>query len=248
MAATTKSAAAAIAKKKRWVTVLAPQAFGASPIGETYVEEPAQAIGRSVSVSMMVLTGDPAKQAIHLRFKITGIEKDQFQTAPVSYEIAFPALKKLMRRGRKKVFDSFICKTKDDVLVRLKPVVITRHATTGAILAALKRHIRGMYPRYAATRTFDELMSDIIEHKIQQAVFTTLRKVYPLQACELRWAGLCIEEKAVPIPVVDGVMPGDSIKPAKKAEQKAEEQGEQAETQAETPVPEPGESDAAMGA
>ena len=89
-------AKAVIIKKKRWVAIIAPKLFNDQLLGESFVEEPANLVGRCVSVSLMVLTGDPQKQNVSVSFKIVGVQNDMVTTELTGYRL-LPAAAKNMR-------------------------------------------------------------------------------------------------------------------------------------------------------
>ena len=58
-----KTTAADKKKRKKWIPILSTKEFHNMEIGETYIEDPATAIGKVVTINLMVLTRDPKKQS-----------------------------------------------------------------------------------------------------------------------------------------------------------------------------------------
>ncbi len=186
MAGKPSSKAALLVKKKVWVPIIAPELFTNQQIGETYLEEPSQGVGRQVKVSLMVLTGDPQRQNVAISFKIHKAENNQLFTQTIGYSIVPAAVRKMMRRGRERVDDSFVVKTQDDVAVRVKPVLITRGRAKGGVLIDLRQQLRLNVARAMAKLKFIDFIKDMVLHKFQRELQDSLRKIYPLQICELR--------------------------------------------------------------
>jgi len=83
-----QSKSAMLVKKKVWVPMIAPALFNNQPIGEMYLTEDANPVGRQVTVSLMTLTGDPQRQNIHISFKISKAENNQLLTTLVNWNWA----------------------------------------------------------------------------------------------------------------------------------------------------------------
>ncbi len=190
-----QSKAAVIVKKKVWLPIIAPALFNNQQIGEMYLDEPQHALGRRVTVSMMVLAGDPQRQNIHISFEITKTENNQLLTKLVGYSIIPVAVRKMMRRGRERIDDSFAAKTQDSIALRVKPVLITRARTKGSVLAHLRRQLRTTIVHTLAKTTFIDFIKDIVAHKFQRELHSVLTKIYPLQICELRDVHIETSEK-----------------------------------------------------
>jgi ribosomal protein S3AE len=197
MAAKPASKAAVLVKKKVWLPIIAPALFNNQPIGEMYVEEPAQAIGRRVTVSLMTLTNDPQRQNVLISFDVAKTDNNHLQTKVFGYKITPPAVRKMMRRGRDRVDDSFVVKCNDGVAVRVKPVLITRGRAKGGALAHLRKQLRISTIRGIAKLSFLDFIKDLVAHKFQRELHDSLRKVYPLQVCELRDVHIETSEKGL---------------------------------------------------
>lgn len=230
-----QSKAAIIVKKKVWLPIIAPALFNNQPIGEMYIDEEAQPTGRRVTISCMTLLGDPQRQNVHISFTVSKVENKQLLTQLHGYAIAAAAVRKMMRRARDRVDDSFVCKTQDNVAVRVKPVLITRAHSKGSVLAALRKQLRLTVVRGVAKLTFLDFMRDLVAHKFQREMQDALRKIYPLQVCELRDAHIETSEKALkniltapPAPVAP--QPPAEQAPAPEAQPEQPAQDEQQET------------------
>ncbi len=181
-----KTAAKLLIKKKKWYEVVAPKYFGDYVIGECYLEEPSAGVGRRIVTSMMTITGEPQKQNVSLHFQLTNAENSKLIADITGYRIIPSAVRKMMRRGKSKIEDSFALKTADNVLVRVKPILITRNRGKGSILAALKKKEREFFAKNIPKQTFEALIKDILSQKIQHDLSAVLKKIYPVAVCEVR--------------------------------------------------------------
>lgn len=226
------SKAAVIVKKKVWLPIIAPALFNNQQIGEMYLAEDANPAGRRVSVSLMVLTGDPQKQNVHISFDVTKKENNKLLTKIVGYSIVPAAVRKMMRRARERIDDSFCVKTKDDIVVRVKPALITRGKTTSSILKELRSKMRAFIAQSVASLIFVDFIKELVAHKFQRQMQDALRKTYPLQACEIRDTHIETSEKKLKNIIA---APQPAAKPEKAGEKPAE-------TPEQNPAPQPSET------
>ncbi|HLC50484.1 MAG TPA: hypothetical protein VJI97_03585 [Candidatus Nanoarchaeia archaeon] len=177
-------------KKKQWFSIVAPKQFENSVIGETLVYDPQAMIGKTLSHSLMNLTGDVKKQNISIHFKVTEIEGDKAKTSIVGYELAASSLKRFVRRNSEKIILSFVCETADKVYLRIKPLIITRGDVKGSVAARLRHMLTQYVVRTVNKLKYDELINDMITHKFQSAIREGLHKIYPIKICEVRFMGI----------------------------------------------------------
>jgi|SRR3989344_180095 len=173
-------------KKKKWVQILAPKSFDNAFIGETYISEFSEAIGREVSVSLMALSGDPQKQNTILSFKMASHNNAAIITEIIGYRISPSAVRKTMRRGKEKVEDSFEAVTQDNIKVAIKPLLVTKGRATGGVLTNLRKHLHAYLVKVLSATTFENVLIDLMSQKFQRSMSDVLRKVYPLSVCEIK--------------------------------------------------------------
>ena len=188
-------------KKKLWVSIVAPKLFSEQQIGETYVTEPKDALGRDLTVSLMTLTNDTQRQNIHVSFKITEAIGTKLSTSVTGYSILPSALRRLVRRERDKFEDSFALVTQDGYKLRVKPFVVTRSRATAGVLAALMKQSRKQLSAAVGKMTYEAFVRELIDHKIQRSAWDALKKIAPLSAFEIKH--MSIIGKGEPAPVVE---------------------------------------------
>lgn len=182
-------------KKKQWFPIVAPKQFDSVVLGETLVYEPQQMLGKTLSHSLMNLINDTKRQNISIHFKIVEIEGSNAKTSIVGYEIVPSSVKRFVRRASEKMDLSFSCETADNVLLRVKPLVITRSDVKGSIAAKMRNNIVSYLARTIKKMTYEIFMSELISHKLQSEMRGFLNKIYPVKVCEIRYAGVESREK-----------------------------------------------------
>lgn len=186
---TAKTAQELKKKKKKWIPILASKEFNNQEIGETYVEESENCIGRTVELNLMMLTKDPKKQNFNVSFKITDAKNNQAHTELIGYSLQKAQLKRLTKKGKNKVEDSFNYKTKDDLNIVIKPIMLTKALTYKTTLSQLRKLSREFLSDYTKNNIYSEIMKDIISGKLQKDIKINSKKVSPLVNCIIKSAG-----------------------------------------------------------
>lgn len=175
-----------IKKKRKWYILLASKEFNSVEIGDTLSSDPGLLINRTVEVNLAFLTNDMKKQNMRVTFKVTKLEEDGAHTELVKYELITAFLKRLVKRDRSKIEDSFLAKTKDDINVRIKPLIVTKNETNGIIESKLRNEIRDFLIKSIKTIDYNELFMSIINHGLQNSLRDNIKKIYPIASSEIR--------------------------------------------------------------
>lgn len=224
-------------KKKKWFTVNAPELFNRELLGETTAYEPEEITGRHMIINLMELTHDIKKQHVNMDFKVTGFVDNTGVTEIRSYEIIPASLKRQIRRKRDKIDDSFVCRTKDDKIIRIKPFILTANNASAAIRTALRKRARDVMYSITAKNTFEQIIQDLISQKLQFFLRDSLKSIYPLKYCDIRYLGL--DEKAkVPKIQAETLLLEEKKKAEAKPEEDSEEQPATEESTEEQPIAE----------
>ena len=142
-------------EKKRWYAVQAPAVFNNVIFGETCATEPGLLSGRGIKTNLGTVLRATKKQNVEVRFKITGIQGNTCMTELVSMEILPPHVKRLVKRAKKRVDDSFLVTTKDDVKVRLKPMILVKDNVQHSLLTSLRHAAQDFFIRAAQELKFN---------------------------------------------------------------------------------------------
>ncbi|MBI2549447.1 hypothetical protein HYW21_08950 [Candidatus Woesearchaeota archaeon] len=173
-------------RKKRWFKIYGPKMFGEPEIGEVPTYEANTLRGRTLEINLMDMTGDPKAQNTKLTFAVETVEGDNAYAIPVKYQIIPATIKRLVRRTKDKVDASFLCKTKDQKLVRFKPLLITKNKTTKSVQTALRKTAHAYLQDAVHKLTYEDLILQLVNHKLQRSLKDLTSKVFPLKVCEIR--------------------------------------------------------------
>ncbi len=172
--------------KKEWYPILAPKIFQNAVLGETHVYEPEQMIGKGITKNLMSLTNDVKRQNINIDFKVVDVQNNKAFTDITGYYMVQSSIKRLVRKNIEKIDMSFSCKTSDNKNLQVKPLLITRAATTGSVATKIRKNAQDFIVKYISSISCDNFVNDLVTHKLQSSLRKELSKIYPLRICEIR--------------------------------------------------------------
>ncbi|HIH14894.1 MAG: 30S ribosomal protein S3Ae [archaeon GW2011_AR17] len=172
--------------KKRWYAVQAPKVFNNVVFGETLAAEPESLKGRGIKTNLGTVIRSVKKQSMEVRFKITEVQGNTCSTELVSMEILPPHVKRIVKRAKKRVDDSFVVTTKDDVKVRLKPMILVKDNVQHSLLTSLRFAAREYFVKVAQETSFNEFVNKILMGDIYKDLKVELKTIYPVSAVEMR--------------------------------------------------------------
>jgi len=173
-------------KKKKWFPILASKEFDHMEIGETPSAEPTEIIGKKVVVNFMHLTNDIKKQNTKIHFKVNEVKDDKAYTEIVGISMSEAYTKRVVKKARNKLEDSFKAITKDNIPVQIKPFVITKNETKGSVLASLRKKTQEFLTHLAKENSYDSLLNLVLMNDAQKKLRENLKKIYPIAVSEIR--------------------------------------------------------------
>jgi len=172
--------------KKRWYTLKAPKVFDNIPFGETLASDPKLLKGRSIKANLNNFKKGIRRPAMELKFRITDVKGSDCVTDFESLEIMTPFVKRLVKRAKKRIDDSFVVETKDEIKVRLKPLILIKTTIQKGVGSGLRSEANTYFLEKAKEMTFNELVNKVIEGSILKELKGNLKKVYPVANVEIR--------------------------------------------------------------
>jgi small subunit ribosomal protein S3Ae len=183
-------------KKKIFVKILAPKDFQEQIIGEAPVTESRLLLGRKINVNLMTITNDPKDQNIQIKFNINELKgADSVGTELLSATLLPAYIRRLVRKEKSRIDNCFTVKTQDNKNVVIKTFFITINIVTNSILTSLRKKSQEFIRNEVAKMNFDNLVIEVLSHKLQDRARKELNKVYPLKQCEVREIKLALESK-----------------------------------------------------
>jgi len=173
-------------KKKTWVSIQAPESLGKQVLGESYVEDKNNVVGKTVKANCMTLLNDPKKKRYNMSFMVDAFENDIAKTKPFQYNISPASLKIMIRKKRDRIDHRFSATTADGNTVIVKPLILTRGNTTNEVGTAIRKGAEESLKASIAKLGLSELFSQVMQLKLQRELKKELAKLYPISTSEIR--------------------------------------------------------------
>ncbi|MBS3128768.1 hypothetical protein J4410_06520 [Candidatus Woesearchaeota archaeon] len=220
-----------IIRKKIWVPLEAPEFFNHAHLGDAFVYDAKEALGKRVTINLSMLVRDPKKQNINVSFDVVQIVDQTGNTRLVEYGVIPSAMKRLVRRGKSKICDSFTAISADGEYLRIKPLLITRSKAKKAVETALRMGLRAYIIKTLRKTKTEEFFKNIVQGKLQKESADLLKKIYPLGLCEIRSLEILKREKA-PVQEMQEEVKEDTpeSEPEKESEEELQNEAPQTES------------------
>lgn len=174
-------------KKKRWISIYGTKNFKDIQLGESYVADPSRLMNKNLEINLMELTNDVKKQNIKVRFIINNISENKATADFIGHELVSSLVKRVVKRAKSKIDDSFIVETKDNIKIRVKPLVLTKTKAAHSVLTRLRSKIRETLTVNFKKYTYDELVQQLLNQEVHKLLKEQLKKIYPVSVVELRY-------------------------------------------------------------
>ncbi len=155
-------------KEKKWVTVLAPDAFNNIPIAYIPVTSDETAKGRVLEVTLFeILKGDPSQHQYKLFFQVDKVNQEKATTIFKRYEYAKEFLRSLIRRGSSKINFILDAETQDGYIFRIKVLALSHRE-----LNSSRKHALRLVARKIIEKTVQK--SNLLELQKQKSLYSRL--------------------------------------------------------------------------
>lgn len=219
-------------KSKTWYNIIAPEMFDSRILGETPADSPEKLINRVTEVTVQDITGDFSKMHIKLRFKVHDVRGGDAYTYFIGHDMTSDYIRRLTRRKKSRTDGTFDAMTKDDNLVRIKPMAIAERRIQSSKQSAIRKKMGEIVKSEASGKILSELVRSMIMGEMSKKIAVACRSIQPLQRVEIRKSELMRISKLPDIP-------------EKTPEEEPEEEPEEPKTPEETPEEPPEEPEAA---
>ena len=225
MAASAKSIAKI--RKKKWVQIFAPKYMNHVFLGDCYVFETPSLMNRKITVNLMTITNDMKKQNINATFQVNNVTGEKAYTTFTGYEMMPSAVRRLIRRGKKRVDYTVYLLTKDNIPLKCNLLLVTVGMTKNSVLSAMRLAAHKQLVRIASATAYSDFAIDVINHKVQDGIRKQLSVIYPLKSCEVR--SLLVSKKHLTHDQQAQILQDQSRNAVEEVPTEQEEAAEQAE-------------------
>lgn len=188
-------------RAKKWFNVVAPEVFGAIPIGSIPADDGWKLLGRVIETTLFDLTGDFTKHYIHLYFQVYKYDEENAYTRFRGHELSRDYVKSITRRRSSKVAGIVDAVTSDGYMLRVTGLVLTAYNCSASHKRAIRKIIFQTVSEWAQKNTFDEFVKAAIFGNMAVDLMTRAKKIYPVRKTEI------YKSKLIAIPTPTGLSP-----------------------------------------
>lgn len=220
--------------KKRWYKILGPSLLKDAEVGESYLAEPDVLIGKKMTVGLNSLTGEHYRYNTHANLVVSAYDDGVFRTDLVGWRMLPSAVKKMIRRNKSRIDDSFVVLTKDGKYVRVKPLVVTKNKAQNSVKTAILKKVRVEIAKIFSVKEFSVIVGEILGRRFQGQIARKLSKIFPVGIFDIRQLALVDVEKAKKMNIVRFV--GEISEEEEKAEKRRKPKPKKVEKQEDNDV------------
>jgi small subunit ribosomal protein S3Ae len=125
-------------KAKNWYNVMAPDMFNRQKVAEALSDEPEKLVGRVTEVTVQDLTNDFSKMHIKLRFKVNDVRGTEAYTHFIGHDMTSDYVRRMTRRRKSKIDTTVDATTRDDFVIRVKPLAISNRRVRSSQQSAIR--------------------------------------------------------------------------------------------------------------
>ena len=173
-------------KSKVWYDIVAPDMFDRKKVAETLADEPEKLIGRVAKVTVQDITGDFSKMHIKMSFKINDVRGTEAHTYFIGHDMTSDYVRRMTRRRKSKIDTTVDARTRDDYIIRLKPLAISNNRLRSSQQSAIRLTMENIIGEFATNKNLDEVVKAIISGQLAKQAAVACKPIQPLQRVEIR--------------------------------------------------------------
>jgi small subunit ribosomal protein S3Ae len=173
-------------KSKSWYNVMAPDMFDRQKVAEAVSDEPEKLIGRIAQVTVQDITGDFSKMHIKMSFKVNDVRGAEAHTYFVGHDMTSDYVRRMTRRRKSKIDMVVDTKTRDDYIIRIKPLAISGNRVRSSQQSAIRHTISTVITDFCTKKSLDEIVKAIISGQMAKQAAVACKPIQPLQRVEIR--------------------------------------------------------------
>lgn len=173
-------------KNKNWYSVIAPKLFNEYTVGLTPSSNPKSIVGRTVKINLFGITHSNRDQNVIIILESERVDDDKIYTKIKKYGVIPSYIKRMVRVGTSRVDYSFLTKTLDNVIVRVKPFAMTRSKVNNSIKSNIRKTIIYYIVKSINKMRYNNFLADVVSRRLQSKISKILNKIYPVRTFEIR--------------------------------------------------------------
>ena len=172
-------------KAKAWYALHAPRMFNYVIMGQTPSDSPEIVPGRTAKVPLHTLSGGYAQKHFMLRFRVTEVRGLNAFTIYNGHYLTNDYLRSLTRRQQCKISSNFIVDTKDNISLRIKPIMIVDKKLQRAKVLAMNLTAQKIITEAVTQASLDVFLKRIFSGDLAKEIARSVKSIYPIKRFEV---------------------------------------------------------------
>ncbi len=172
--------------KLTWYPIKAPEYMGGVIVGETPVKKFDTAENRVVTIPLNLITNSIRHVFINISLRITKVMDGVAHTIYWGHEISRDRITRLVRKRTSRIDVIQDLKTKDNVKLRVKSLVITNGRADTSIKSVIRKEMASFMASYLPSKKLEEFLNEVFSEILQKQAYARLNKIFPIRNVEIR--------------------------------------------------------------
>ena len=140
---------------------------------------------------------------IMLKFKVNDVRGLDAYTYFIGHDMTSDYVRRMTRRRKSKIDMTVDVKTRDDFIIRLKPLSISGRRIRASQQSAIRLTMGEVITRFCSAKALDEVVKVIISGQLARDVAVACKPIHPLQRVEMRKSEVLKKGYVPPVPEED---------------------------------------------
>jgi len=172
--------------KLTWYPIRAPDYLGNGIVGETPVTKFGSPIDRVMKIPLNLITGNIRHIFIDVFLRIVDVKDGEAKTVYWGHELTRDRVERMVRKRTSRVDVITDVKTKDGVLLRIKPLIITDGRADYSVQKEIRKRTEALLNENIPKMKLEEFLKDVFEGTLQKVINAKVKEVHPIRHVEIR--------------------------------------------------------------
>ena len=172
-------------KNKMWYRLHAPSMFNYTIMAHTPADNPEFVNGRVAEVPLEKLTGDYTQKNFMIKFRVNETRGNNAFTSFDGHRLTSDYKRALTRRRNSRIDCNFVLKLKDDVQIRMKPIIMVDKRIKKSQERILRALTHETIEKTLTKLTLSEALKKIYSGELSKDAAAILKTTYPTKRVEI---------------------------------------------------------------
>ncbi|SVB16317.1 uncharacterized protein METZ01_LOCUS169171 [marine metagenome] len=172
-------------KNKTWYRLHAPSMFNYTIMAHTPADNPEFVNGRVAEVPLEKLTGDFTQKNFMIKFRVNDIRGSNAFTSFDGHRLTSDYKRALTRRRNSRIDCNFVLKLKDEVKIRIKPIIMVDKRIKKSQERVLRAIAHENIENTISKLSISEALKKIYSGELNKEVAAKLKSTYPTKRVEI---------------------------------------------------------------